>query len=512
MLLVVLCSTHPVLSQIAYDEAYQEEASSNPEYITILTDRNMYAVNERIYFSSFYRKYGESPQKAWSKVLYVELVTPSGNAVTSGKFHLNEKGCSGYLIIPADVLTGNYYLRSYTRWMRNFGPQSYCYSPLKIINPYTQDVLTEKDESTDIDADLIRMSYPGVKCQTNKTSYAPGEEVQLEISRVASDYKLPGEYCLTVAHAGLCDTLNAHIDIGEPSRGMDFRFKYLPEIRGVSISGSVVNTGDQSPAKQARMHFSSLGGDADYFGTMTDELGRFILPLPDRTGTQELFVACEPLNGITQEILIDQDFTTDRIPFRTNQITLSQDNREVASRMVLNMQLSKVFKLEESSPASETETDSLVPFYGIPNTTIILEEFINLPTMAEVFINLVPNVIVNYRRGEPYLRILCSGQYSSFPHLVLIDQIPVFDQKELFSIDPSKIERIEVIDELYAKGDLIYGGIIILHSKQADMAAVDLPEGSYFFDYQAFHPGNVTSSLFPFREDTGYQEYPVMDR
>ena len=138
----IICgSTYNELSQIPFDETYKEEALSNPEYITLFTDRNMYAVNERIYFSSFYRQGEDSAKESWSKVLYVELVTPSGSAVTSGKFHLNEKGSSGYLLIPADALTGNYYLRSYTRWMQNFGPQSYCYTPLTIINPYTREVL-----------------------------------------------------------------------------------------------------------------------------------------------------------------------------------------------------------------------------------------------------------------------------------------------------------------------------------------------------------------------------------
>ena len=164
LLLGVFCSTYNVLSQIPYDEAFKEEALSNQEYITLFTDRNMYAVNERIYFSSFYSQGWESAIEPLSKVLYVELVTPSGIPVTNCKFHLSEKGSSGYLLIPADALTGNYYLRSYTRWMQNFGPQSYCYTPLTIINPYKQEVLTENSESSDLDADLIRMSYPGVIC------------------------------------------------------------------------------------------------------------------------------------------------------------------------------------------------------------------------------------------------------------------------------------------------------------------------------------------------------------
>ena len=135
ILLGLFCSTDNARSQIPFDETYQEEALSNPEYITLFTDRNMYAVNERIYFSSFYRIGQDSAKESWSKVLYVELVTPSGRPLAKGKFQLNEKGSSGYLDIPSDALTGNYYLRSYTRWMRNFGPESYCYAPLVIINP-----------------------------------------------------------------------------------------------------------------------------------------------------------------------------------------------------------------------------------------------------------------------------------------------------------------------------------------------------------------------------------------
>ena len=253
------------------------------------------------------------------------------------------------------------------------------------------------------------MEHPGVKCRTNKTSYAPGEEVRLELSHNVSDDLLPGEYCVTVVHAGLCDTLNAQINIGGTSRSRDFRFNYLPEIRGVSISGSVVNIEDQSPAPQVRLHFSSPGKQADYFGTLTDEKGRFILTLPDRTGTQELFVACEPSGDAEREIRIDQDFASDPIPFRTRQFTLSPHEKEAATRMVLNMQFSNAYKAEQTSPAPESDIDSVVPFYGIPTSTINLDEFIKLPTMNEVFVNLVPdvNIYIQPRRAlSEYLQFI----------------------------------------------------------------------------------------------------------
>jgi hypothetical protein len=497
LLLGLFCRTENAESQIPFDETYQEEALSNQEYITLFTDRNMYAVNERIYFSSFYRIGQDSVKESWSKVLYVELVTPSGRPVANGKFQLNEKGSSGYLLIPADALTGNYYLRSYTRWMQNFGPESYGYTPLAIINPYTQEVLTGNNESSDPDADLIRMSYPGIKCSTHKNSYAPGEEVKLELGISASGEMLPGEYCLTVVHAGLCDTLYTQVNSGETSGGWDFRFNYLPEIRGVSISGSVVNSEDLAPARSKRLHFSTFGNQAEYFGTLTDELGRFILTLPERTGTQEIFVACETSGDEKREVRIDQDFASDPIPFRTGQFTLSPFEKEIATRMVLNMQFSNVYKDVPTNPSPESGVDPFVPFYGKPTSTIHLDEFIELPTMNEVFVNLVPDVFVFYDKGEPYLEIYSPFNMSIFPPLMLIDKIPVFDYKAIFSIDPKRLERIEVINEVYVRGGLIYGGMIFLTSRQGDMAAVDLPEGSYFFDYQAFHPGDAQVQYAP---------------
>ena len=497
-LLVFFYGAVSVSSQFPYDEAFLEEAMRNPEYITMFTDRNMYAVNEQIWFSCFYRPGPELPKESWSKVLYVELLTPSGSPVTKGKFPLDESGSSGTLQIPADAMTGIYYLRSYTRWMQNFGPRLYSYTPLTIINPYAKDVLNLNIGSSGDEAERIRMSYPGIKCQANKASFAPGEEVQIELGRNGSGDMPPGEYCLTVVPAGMCDTLNAQLDMANTWVPDDFRFNYLPEIRGVSISGSVVYVEDQAPAPRARLHFSSPGKQYDYFGTMTDDQGRFVLTIPERTGTQEFLVACESSGDAKTEIRIDQDFASDPIPFRARQFTLSPHEKELASRMLMNMQFSHIYEVKRTSPVPESGKNLSVPFYGNPTTTTRLNEFIKLPTMNEVFVNLVPDVFVFYKQGVPYLSIYSpSRNISLYPPLILIDGIPIFDQQDIFSLDPERIEQIEVLNDVYVRGGLIFGGMIFITTSQGDMAAVELPEGSYFFDYLALHPGNIQIPYVP---------------
>ena len=66
----------------------------------------------------------------------------------------------------------------------------------------------------------------------------------------------------------------------------------------------------------------------------------------------------------------------------------------------------------------------------------------------------------------------------------------LYDQKALFSLEPSRIRRSKLISDTYLKGEAIYGGLLILTSLKGDMASIDLPEGSYFFDYQAYHQGD----------------------
>jgi hypothetical protein len=110
--------------------------------------------------------------------------------------------------------------------------------------------------------------------------------------------------------------------------------------------------------------------------------------------------------------------------------------------------------------------------------------------MTEVFENLLPEVNVKQRRGKPYLTIeSINPSINIYPPLLLVDQIPVFDLDAFLAINPLKIKQIELVKEVFVRGNMMFGGIISLITRKGDMAGVDLPAGSYFFDYVGFHPG-----------------------
>ena len=106
------------------------------ERIRLFTDRTLYCVNESIFFTADYSCNNGADSILWSKVLYVELIKWNGVKLANLKLKLDKSGSSASLRIPGDLLSGNYYLRAYTKWMRNFSTNDYAYRLIKIVNPY----------------------------------------------------------------------------------------------------------------------------------------------------------------------------------------------------------------------------------------------------------------------------------------------------------------------------------------------------------------------------------------
>ncbi|MCK5134914.1 MAG: hypothetical protein KAR19_03940 [Bacteroidales bacterium] len=77
---------------------------------------------------------------------------------------------------------------------------------------------------------------------------------------------------------------------------------------------------------------------------------------------------------------------------------------------------------------------------------------------------------------------------SLYEPLLMVDQVPVFNMEQFLSVQTKRIRRIDVIEDVYVKGDLRFGGIINIQSREKDMAGIDLPANSFFIDYLAMHP------------------------
>jgi hypothetical protein len=333
--------------------------------------------------------------------------------------------------------------------------------------------------------------------------------VEAELSMGEGEFARLQHGCITVVPTGAVDTAGflhqVEMDPGEPAL---FQFSFLPEVNGIALSGSVHKGGNQEPVAGARIHFSILGGDPDYFVTHSDEEGRFLINTPPRIGKQDMFVVPEPQPDQPVEVRIDNDFAPDPLPFQPDPFTLQQDEHKLASRLSLHMQFEQAYLTKSGTDSAVfPQPEGHVPFYGGPWISVKLDEFINLPNLEEVVENLVPKTYVMRQRGGQYFMIKSDNpMIQMFPQLILVDHLPVFDMEAIMALPPSKIERIDVVPEVYIKGEVKFGGIISITSREGDLGGIKLPEGSYFFDYEYFNdsliprqhrisgPGNIPDS------------------
>ena len=453
------------------------------EKLCLFTDRNLYASGEKVCFRLYNLSYPLLKENNWSKVVYLDLINSRNAAVARGKYQVYSWGGDGGIIIPDTVSTGQYYLRAYTSWMRNYPPSEYFHLPLAIVNP-------RRIRSADLSAQGKGPGSggdapgpeSGIACSPDKTSYGKRAKVTVRINPENSLYS-PDGYCISVIKNGYLD--EASYCTAAPESGDQLRLDelvYYPETVGLTVSGTILLGEGQEPADRTLLGMTMLGSDPDYVEFMTDEHGRFRVPVQVQTGSNDALVTVIPDRNETVRILMDDSFSTD---FSTAPVPATDffgERRELVEETMVNSQLRAAFELPDSAIAREPASDYL--FYGTPEFRYRPEDYVLLPDMEEFLFEIVPQVRIERNRDDVHLDVLNDrGEILYTPPLILLDYVPVPDIGKLLSVSPQRIDHVDIVNRIYVRGDNTYGGIVSFISSRGDRAGVALPGGSAFISF-----------------------------
>lgn len=112
---------------------YQQETLQEKMYVH--TDRDFYLTGELLWFKIYNTDATSRKPEGLSKVAYVEIIDDNNTPVLQAKIALTEGKGIGSFYIPVSLINGNYKLRAYTKWMQNFGPESFFEKRLTFVNP-----------------------------------------------------------------------------------------------------------------------------------------------------------------------------------------------------------------------------------------------------------------------------------------------------------------------------------------------------------------------------------------
>ncbi len=458
------------------------------EKISLFTDRNFYLSGEEVWFVA-YIFVNEAPfVPDFSQVLYVELSGSDQKAMVKKKFKISGGIAKGSFGIPEEALSGNYVLRAYTLFLKNSPPETFFTTMLSVINP--ERPLPENSQSPTI-ATSQNDAENAIEILVNssKTSYSPRELAELNLS---AKTETPADFAQlsvsVVKHGSFADTDKFFTGITANQKAESpENLLWLPEIRDVSLSGIIKNKKTNQPEANIRIYLSVLGEEPQFHITSSGENGEFVFSLNRTTNIRDVFICSDHDPEKDLELLINNDFAGNLPPTKETNLAIDTSYKKLIEEMLINQQAGKAFRQKDTARKEEFNENPLI--FGKPGISVSLKDFIELPTLEDVFKELVTSVSVKSKKDKSYLQVL-SAETNRMNNcrFIFLDNVLVFDVDALLTIPPSKIERIEVINRTHYLGDFALDGIIMITTNTDNFAGYAFPKESVFLEYQTITP------------------------
>ncbi|AHJ97441.1 hypothetical protein [Hymenobacter swuensis] len=108
-----------------------------PEKLYLHVDRPLYMSGELLWFKVYAVDGTFHKPLAMSRVAYVEVLDKNQRPVLQTKIALAKAAGHGSFTLPSSLPSGAYTVRAYTSWMKNFGPDFYYHTTVRVVNPGT---------------------------------------------------------------------------------------------------------------------------------------------------------------------------------------------------------------------------------------------------------------------------------------------------------------------------------------------------------------------------------------
>ncbi|MCC5928583.1 MAG: Plug domain-containing protein [Cyclobacteriaceae bacterium] len=484
------------------------------ERIICIADRPFYLTGENIRFAVFV--VGQSSEKKpdfsnVSKIAYIELMDSTGVAVMQTSLLLDEGEGNGELLLPHRLTSGNYYLRAYTRWMRNFGTDAYAQAPLTVVNPFRnlglqRNLNGQKSIMTSKGPDFFQVQEDMITGLHDSYERRAAVEVQLRSGVGNSD---GSRWIISVSrYEPFFNQLAMPLGVGSTNviDTQTFIPDYLPEMQGMLVTARARYAETGSSADPALFYLSAPGKTPLFFTGQSNRHGYVHFETNHIYGQRQWI-----LQAITDEAMKlepIQLFCQLKSSFKSTPFLIDSTWSDLILEFSRNMQVKNAYAAHSRINKAQEFYDS-IPFYGTPDHRYILDEYTRFPVMEEVLREYVPSVIVRKRRDEFYFRLtdyVDKGFFKESP-LMMVDGVPVGSANQIMDINPLRIRRIDVVNRRYFLGNADFSGILSLWSYEGDLAGVKLDANVLQIDV----PGNQPSPLYHWPDYTMPAENSVPD-
>ena len=474
-------------------------AKNYQEKVYLHTDKPYYYAGDSLFFKGYFAYGNPYLRDELSKVLHVEVISNARDILLAKKFPIRDGIVVGDLLLPDSLEGEYYYLRAYTNWMRNYGPNQYFMQALPVLNPYKRIVASEINE---------QWTNKGVQLQSDKSNFGPREEVNLRM-QLTDEKGRPAAATLSVSiwDAEQLVPIRREVDL-VPS----LKLSQIPETLGTERFSYPIETSISVTGKVTDAKGKGVGTDVTAFvnefqgliNLTSNAEGDFAMENMEFYGPMRLgLVAADkkgrPLNVQLQEPL-KAPVVLPQMPYFPKVTTLATP--------------AKVPDPEVANPEAKSEKVRPKAIYGNPDFIIEGEKLTKTGSATDLVNSLVGNipgarVTLVGGTGQQTIR-LRGGAVSalgSMEPVVMLDGVVLVGggmataADNIRNINAFDIDRVEVVTRMVPMlGDQGKNGVIAVYLKDEMDENQDNPlegKGMITFTLEGFQvPSDFTPRTY----------------
>jgi hypothetical protein len=446
-----------------------KDANGMQEKVHLHTDRAFYYKGDQVLFKAYFNYKNPDLKRELSRILYVDLISANRDLIIQKKYKIENGQVVGELYLPDTLNQNEYYLRAYTNWNRNYGPDTYFVQSLPVLGNLDRISTVEEGDflNTPIKVDF----------STDKSSYGTREKVKVDF-KVYDENGSPIAANLSVS---VRDSYFSPDVIQRPSITNSLQLKDIPPSlntekftypieREWNVNGRFLNEKGKPTAVPFTVYLNNFEGMLEM---ETDNDGNFVLEDLDFYGPVDFaFLALDKRGNAFGSFELTPRLNP---PFFIPENIKFPKITETKESVFYELDEEAVIPLEQVLVEENKNTSNSKAIYGTPDYTVKGENLNRNGTITDLLMSLksqVPGLTVTTTL-EIRIRGGATSSNLSMEPLVMIDGAPMpagpgFRAADnIASINPNDIDRIEIVSRMSSMmGDLGRNGVIAIYLKR----------------------------------------------
>jgi hypothetical protein len=260
-------------------------------------------------------------------------------------------------------------------------------------------------------------------------------------------------------------------------------FNFLPEYKGHIVTAKLVNTLTNTPADGIFAFMGVPGKRVQVYTSQSDSTGHVLFNTKDFYGPGELVAQTNETIDSTYRIDVaspfSEQYSKTALP-KFEVINGMQNALQVHSQ---GIQVLNIYSANNIKKTFDPGVDSTA-FFGKPYKTYKLDDFTRFTTMEEDLREYVSEDNIVKSKGKFHIKVLNDRGFLDNDPLVILDGVPVFDVNKIFSVDPLKVRKLDVIRERFFYGASEEEGVFSFTTYKGDLGGVELDPKAVVIDYE----------------------------